>query len=60
MINEGVQITEREKQMAIQALKKDILLNPKMKHRLILRAIKTEDNPEVRKLIRKYNKERLL
>ncbi len=49
-----------EKSEVIKALKKDILLNPKMKHRLILRAIKTEANPEVQKLIRWYNKKGLL
>ncbi|MEM9858246.1 MAG: hypothetical protein AAF843_12855 [Bacteroidota bacterium] len=54
------QTTEKQKRAAIHILKHEIMLNPKMKHRLILRAIKTEGNPEIRKLIRWYNKKGLL
>ena len=56
----GRQTTEEEKQEVIFALKREIILNSKMKHRLILKAIKTEKNAELRKLIRWYNKKGLL
>lgn len=52
----GSRTTEEEKQEVICALRREIILNPKMKHRLILKAIKTEKNAELRKLIRWYNK----
>ncbi|MEM9859065.1 MAG: hypothetical protein AAF843_17025 [Bacteroidota bacterium] len=53
-------VRKQEKNEVIKSLKEDILLNPKMKHRLILKAIKTEGDPEVQKLIRWYNKRGLL
>lgn len=53
------QTTEKEKQEVICALKREIILNPKMKHRIILRAIKTEKNAELGRLIRWYNKKGL-
>ncbi|MEM6526054.1 MAG: hypothetical protein AAF693_19820 [Bacteroidota bacterium] len=51
---------DQEKYDAIRDLKREIILNPEMKHRIILKAIKTEENPEIRKLIRWYNKKSLL
>ena len=53
-------ITEHQKSGVIKSLREDILLNPQMRHRLILRAIETEKDPEVRKLIRWYNKRGLI
>lgn len=40
----------------IKALRKAILLNPGMKHRLILKAIKTAESKEARKVIREFYK----
>ena len=44
----------------IKALKIDILLHPESKHRIILRVIKSAKTKELGRLIRTYNKRKLL
>lgn len=38
----------------LRNLQKEILLNPDMRHRIILKAIKTAESKEVRKTIREF------
>ncbi|MEM9389505.1 MAG: hypothetical protein AAGA02_03470, partial [Bacteroidota bacterium] len=38
-------------------LKREIILNPKMRNRIILRAIKTSQSKELQKVIRKFFKQ---
>ncbi len=54
------QTTRHDKYEAVRLLKKEINLQPEMKHRLILRAIKTEENPEIKTFIRFCNKKGML
>lgn len=42
--------------LVIQELRKAILLNPGLKHRIILKAIKTAESKEVQKAIRTFHK----
>ncbi|MEM7106749.1 MAG: hypothetical protein AAF519_00890 [Bacteroidota bacterium] len=44
----------------LKSLQKEIILNPKMKHRIILKAIKTAKTKELSRLIRSYNKKNAL
>ncbi|MEM7107519.1 MAG: hypothetical protein AAF519_04775 [Bacteroidota bacterium] len=43
----------------IKNLKQEIKDHPEKKHRIILKAIKTAERPEVSKMIRKYVKKNL-
>ncbi|MEM6526146.1 MAG: hypothetical protein AAF693_20285 [Bacteroidota bacterium] len=51
---------DQEKYDAIRDLKCEIILNPEMKHRIILKAIKNAKTKELARLIRNYNKKDLL
>ncbi len=52
-------ITTHEHTEILRSLQQEIILHPEMKYRIILRAIKTEKNAELRRLIRWYNKKGL-
>lgn len=53
-------ITAIKKKEILRKLEREIILNPEMRHRIILKAIKTAKTSELGRLIRSYNKKNLL
>ncbi|MEM9391581.1 MAG: hypothetical protein AAGA02_13975 [Bacteroidota bacterium] len=51
--------TQRYRQ-ELNQLRIDIILHPELKHRIILKAIKTAKTRELSQLIRSYNKKNML